>query len=337
MSKKGLNLHLLDDLIFAGLYSWYTAQLDIYHKIGFTSIQDGKVGIFDQYGTFRPVPTLEEIHAVINEKKENLELEYKQSQGFSRYMLVPIGLSSEKMYSTLVGLYRHYQRKVSLFQDDRKKTPLKITLTPTGKEKKKYNMHAFSRSLTIKEDQVYYYPKDLRQNDPALSGGVLKDTLLESQRFPGWEIHILQKDTKLRRRGTGKTISDRPELDGGLSAADCLDLISDRIENLPGKAIRDKNGKLVYRHEVGSTSEVWIVEAIMKLTEYKKVHGDIENKDDAGCLHVGTAIFYQNIYGKNINVTCSQTDIHRGRILCLGEHTEVDYSDLAPSTTVKVC
>jgi hypothetical protein len=78
----------------------YAEQLQIFHDNKLVEqIDDGRLGYVDEHHNVYPVPDREQVEELINKKAELVK--EKAGQGFTRLLLVPNGLSDERLADTL--------------------------------------------------------------------------------------------------------------------------------------------------------------------------------------------------------------------------------------------
>ena len=137
----------------------------------------------------------------------------------------------------------------------------------------------------MEEEDLLYYDKQQE-----------KSALIQTQRFPAWEIHILPEKMNLPREGQGATIGDRPEIEADMRFVDYAKLLKGEVKHPDRKPIRDAKGLLVYRGETGLTPEIEVALAFVQLRENKQVlHDGHKNLNDTGCALSGCVTKNRNI------------------------------------------
>ncbi len=259
----------------------YNDQVNHYRQLGWLKTKDGKDGIEDKEGNFYTMPTLEQVYEALQDKSELLK--YKANQGFTRFLLVPIGLSYVDMYNKLGSEYKRYQADpaLGLYRTDAAKTKYNQAIQATY----------FSDSMK-KEEDCYYYPETLSEGiEPEKHKGKTKKELITSSKLPGWEIHILPEDTRLPREGMQDTNEKggRVPLPANIKYQEYLDIIKARMERPDGHASNNTEGKFVFQGENGLIPEVVVALAFQKLREDKQLLNDYyENPND--CVAILTGI-----------------------------------------------
>ena len=251
----------------------YEAQKNHYRELGWLKEENGKEGICDAEGNFYPIPTVREILQELS--KKSALLEYKETQSFKRFLLVPFGLSYVEMYKKLGEEYKRYQEDpdLGLYRTNVNKTKITKSIDDTY------------LSNEMEEEDLLYYDKGQEKSD-----------LIKTQRFPAWEIHILPEKMNLPREGKGETIGDRPEMEANMKFGDYNKLLRGEIERPDGKPMRDGEGQLVYRGESGLTPEIEVALAFVQLRENKQVLHDLyKNPNDAACVLNGCVTKTRNI------------------------------------------
>lgn len=258
----------------------YNAQCDDYRRLGWLKTKAGKEGIEDKKGVFYPLPTLDQVYEVLSEQLELLR--YKANQGFTRFVLVPLGLSYVGMYTMLGDEYARYQKDpaLGLYRSDAAKTKYEHEVESTW----------FSDTMK-KEENVYYYPETLSEGaDPNKHKGKTKKELITSSRFPGWEIHILHQDTTLPREGAqgAKEQGGRVPLPANVQYRDQLAIIQGKKNRADDFPTKDETGAFVFQGEVGLIPEVWVSLALQKLRQDKQLlHDFYENSSDCAAPLTG--------------------------------------------------
>ena len=253
----------------------YEAQTNHYRELGWLKERNGKEGIQDKEGNFYPMPTLQEVRSELNKKAALLE--YKETQSFKRFLLVPFGLSYVEMYKKLGKEYKRYQEDpdLGLYRTDADKTKITKSINDTW----------FSEDEEMEEEDLLYYEEHREKSE-----------LIQTQTFPAWEIHIVPEKMTLPREGQGETIGDRPEIESDMRFGNYKKLLKGEFNHPDGKPIRDAEGLLVYRGETGLTPEIEVALAFVQLRENKQVlHDNENNPNDAACALIECLTKYESI------------------------------------------
>ncbi len=299
----------------------YYDQVNHYRQLGWLTTKDGKEGIVrkgngkNRSDVFYELPTLEAIQEEILKKGELLK--YKANQGFKRFILAPIGLSYVDMYNKLGSEYTRYQADPAfgLYRTDAAKTKYDQAVDTTW----------FSDTMK-KEEDCYYYPETLQSgSDPKEHHGKMKDELLTTSKFPGWEIHILPESNILPRSGAGTIVGDRPELEANTVFSDYLEIIRGNKDRA--------DGKNVYRGENGLIPEVWVTLAMQRLRQDKQILNDwYENEEDCAAVLIGMLT-----KSNTVPVSCFDADSGSRQVRLSGSIPTFQFFLNAVGSSVKVC
>ncbi|MEI6478164.1 MAG: hypothetical protein WCO52_04215 [bacterium] len=216
------------------------------------TLADGRLGIEGIDGKPYPVPELGAVEKLFTEARERFQA--KIEQGFTKILLVPFGLSLDRL-SQRFGetVLRHHQAGTLLAT---KKTPsdpdqpLELDENQPLWRWDQYNNADVSGVLT-------YDPEAFTANQ-----GQTKTTLLSGESpLPGWRVVLVENLPNLPATGAGETINGRQQLEANKTPNEYLHLIKTEP---------------AYTGESGLNPEEWLTYALSHLEETNQVIDDYQ-------------------------------------------------------------
>ncbi len=245
-------------------------QISLMTDRGMIGDYNGVRGILGEGGQICPIPSVEQMNAVILEKREKLAEKFKQ--GFTQPLLVPFGLNLEDMASR-VGSYVADLKAQGLIADD--VNTEEVFLSWTGEQ--------FHQSLEV---SAVYYPTSF---DVANHGGKTKSEVESESAFPGWQILMVEPLWELPQTDDCETIGGRTQLDptgkafgkefGKIWNGQSIPSFSEWMEELSKSA--------TYQNEIGFTYESWLIFYLYSLEKNKQITEKYK-AGNSGSLLLGT-------------------------------------------------
>ena len=217
-----------------------------------------KIGFTDIIGTFREVPSEE---AIKNHFLAIPNIKQKIDQGFTRLLIVPFGSSLDSLREKMGELIKRHKKENKLLAEDG--TELELDVAKPIFVWEGYDTEESTESLV-------YYPELF---DSKNHNGKTKRELLSSSKFPGYNILLIQDDTRIPRQKKGTSKSGRAQLEARKSPNDYLEL----LKSDPS-----------YANEHGLTPEDWFTLFATNLNQKNKVINDWEPNEDSANILVGS-------------------------------------------------
>ncbi|NCB21162.1 MAG: hypothetical protein EOM88_04610 [Clostridia bacterium] len=228
----------------------YDRQLDLLKQTKLIEqLPSGEYGIIGIDQKEYIIPTLDEILQRMNNNIEKFET--KIEQGFTKLLIVPFAkkLHDPEDSKSLTEIYK--QTIIDKYNNDQ--------LMATSGDKLDLDTNkplwVWKDGYSQPEENIIYFPK---QYDKDNHGGKTKSQLLRDDNL-GFQVLLIEDLPDLPAPGSGQTISDRTQLEAGLTPAQYLE-----------KLTTDPN----YQNEQGLTAEAWLTYAITHLQETNQVIDD---------------------------------------------------------------
>lgn len=223
----------------------YQAQVEMLRQAGVVeTLPSGAEGIIGIDGREYPIPTLEQVEAKLAERAELVET--KAEQGFTKLLLVPFGMSLDKLVRKYgQALTRQADSSAGLVSSDGtsleldKNTPVYVSYSWQG---------------TDASGEMVYYPKDFT---PDGHGGTTKSELIASGE--AWQVMLVEDMVDIPANGAGQELAGRGQLEADTSPRGYLEILG----STPA-----------YNGESGLTPEAWLTLALTRLDESGKVLDD---------------------------------------------------------------
>ncbi len=224
------------------LLGQWESQMNVLKKTGIVVMLPAAktFGIIGIDGKEYPVPSLDEVTKRVKDN-EHFMLE-KAEQGFTKLVLEPFAYPLTELgtayWNTLLA---HSKEKKLFFSHngkDGKPVPLEL-----GQEVP-FRMWAKYTDADIRE-QLRYFPDTLE----TLSGEAKIDIIRDPEN--AWGMWMLEDLPDLPRQKQGRTVGGRKQIEGGISAKECLELLD----------------KKPYLGEIGVTPETELMFALTILEE----------------------------------------------------------------------
>lgn len=176
---------------------------------------------------------------LIEALKERPELLRKIGQGFTNVELVPFGLSPEALSKPLGKAILHYHRLGKLRSTDR-------TTLAVNESEPVWLWNGYSGAGA--GGDVVYFPTHFHKTD---HGGKTKKEILESSKFPGWQMLLTENLSNIPRKGEGKTIGGRAQIEANRTPNEYHALLQSQAYDL----------------ETGGTPESWQARVMTHLAQ----------------------------------------------------------------------
>lgn len=197
---------------------------------------------------------------VMEELKVHPELLAKVEQGFTKPHPVPFGLSPVALSKAMGKAITQYHGEGKLRSSDG--TKLRLDASKPVWMRDEYEGADKSGSLV-------YFPKRF---DPKNHGGKTKKQILESSRFPGWMVLLIENLQRIPRESKGQTVGGRPQIEANHSPHEYLALY----------------GSKQYAHECGLVPEAWQSGFLTRIAETDgEVLDDYQDANGAACYCTG--------------------------------------------------
>lgn len=210
------------------------------------------IGIVDINGKEQPIPTYEQILESLNTKEQREAIKQKTEQGFTKLLMVPMGLP----ISVIIDRYRRLLLKKheqgNLKSTDNEKLEL-------NKEEPIWMSDNF-KDPDI-DNKLIYFPEQFDKQDHK---GKTKQKLINQKQ--SWQAILIEDMPDIPGEDKGKTIKGRKQLEAYQSSKQYLTTIQ-----------TDKP----YQHEQGPTIESELIYAITQLKEKNQAIDDWRGKGKA--------------------------------------------------------
>lgn len=207
----------------------YDQQFEILKETGIIKeLSDGSWGMIDILGRKQTIPSYEEIKERMEAKTEMLDK--KRKQGFTKILLVPVGMSLRELADLAAQLIIKKYKQGEVLGADGKKQLID--------EQHPVDVMKAYEDADI-DGRLIYYPKILTKEH----GGMTKKELIEKN--GGWQIELIEDLPDLPRKGHGRKLGDRKQLESSKSARQYLKLIQTAKQYL-GEQITIPEDSLTY-------------------------------------------------------------------------------------------
>ncbi len=253
----------LDQWIDRELPQRYAAEVNLLRQTGLIEIlpKSRDMGLLDINGRERVLPTPKAIAAELREHKEIYEV--KLNQGFKEMEFTPFGSPLAKLEAVVRKLLLKQHAEGKLFGTD-------YTGSGEGKETKldlDISQPLFTWDKLTKADETGAMVYDVKQFTKNDHGGKTKTELLEQEAvFSGWHVSLVEDVAGIPRKGKGRMVGNRRQIEAGISPNDYLKML------LTNPA---------YAHESGQTPEDELTRLIRSLLKNGHVIHDYQNDVDS--------------------------------------------------------
>ena len=222
-------------------------------------LSNGNWGIKDMLGQERPIPSYEEIRERM--KAETEMLDKKREQGFTRLLLVPIGMKLSEIVDKAGKLIIKKHKDGKLLGTDGTKLELD--------ENQPIYVDDIYKDADVKGDLVY----GVKKFDKVNHGGKTKEELLKDKDNPnpGWQVMFIEDMPDLPAQGKGKEIEGRKQLEANQSPEQYLETIQ-----------TDKQ----YQGEQFTTPEAQLIYLLQYLQNHNQMIDDWDGKGKS-CWNAG--------------------------------------------------
>jgi hypothetical protein len=256
----------------------YESQKSIMARLGILEVlTDGSLGIKGIDGQEYPLPSYQEVSKRMVEKKEILST--KVDQGFVKLLLVPFGMSLDKLTARYkAALQKHFNEHKLFYTKKTKQDPSEPDepLEPITELHKDGPLWAWDKYNGADESgTLVYYPKEFSADN---HGAKTKTELLATGNN-GFTIRLLEDMPNIPRQGQGKTVGksghERLQLD---TASTSIKGYVEQGQTTPNsreylKALQNEEQ---YQHEQGMTPEEQIIYALTYLEETNQIIDDYQ-------------------------------------------------------------
>jgi len=247
----------------------YTSQVALLEQTGV--LKDGSVMGID--GQRYPIPTLEQITQRLYEQRETLAI--KQSQGFTKLLLVPFGMSLDEMMQRCGEFLRTYKSNHADFSFD-EKSSLMV-------------WDGYGLSGDEEDSTLVYFPQSL---DGQNHHGKTKREILREQDqknvTQGWRVLLLQPSRPMDAASKGFALIPR-DRKGGRQGQDELhkrsDLEANRMPLHYFQELQEESSP--YYGESGMTPEDWFFAFMTHLQETGEPLDNYQNEEASSCYLLG--------------------------------------------------
>ena len=225
------------------------------------------IGIVDINGKEQPIPTYEQILESLNNKEQREVIKEKQEQGFTKLLMIPMGLPVSVIIDRYRRLIKSKHEQGNLESTDNEKLEL-------DEETPIYLENPLSDPDI--DSQLIYFPEQFNKQDHK---GKTKQELIKQNQ--SWQVMLIEDMPDIPAENKGKTIKNRKQLEANKSPINYLKTTKEQPQ---------------YKHEQGPTMESELTYAITQLKEKNQVIDDWQGKGKA-CWLFGTYLPEQGSSG----------------------------------------
>ena len=243
----------------------YEKQKELLKQSGLLeTISTGEIGIKAVNGQEYPFPDKQELGKLLKENKELFQ--QKAEQGFKRMLIVPRGLSLEKLIETYKQALLTHHGEGKLFQTTNgTKEPINLNVTEPVWVWDQLKGADISGAIV-------YEPKEYKP-EPENHQGKTKQEILQER--GGFEVILIEENQTIPREGTNETVGGRKRIETNQPPKDYL------------KSLQTESQ---YQGEQGLIPEAWLILAIQQLQEDGTVIDDYGNSTDSACYNLGSYV-----------------------------------------------
>ncbi len=262
----------------------YENQKEMLEQVGMLEkLSTGEMGIKAIDNKEYAFPSYQEIVKRVKENKEILES--KTEQGFNQLLIVPFGMKlSDLIEKYEQVLVKHYQEGKLLATKEKPSDPDKHL---NFDEDEPITIREGYQNADI-EERLRYFPKKFSKNHQ----GKTKQEILRKQ--SGFNVMLIEDLPIILRKGEGKEIKGRKQLEVGKDAGEYLEIL---------------NTNPIYQNETGMTPEEQITYAIKYLEQTNQVIDEVPGKDSTSC-QLGTCSIDGHVMVSNWLSLVLQIPIH---------------------------
>jgi len=259
------------------LKSQWESQVKILNESGIleTLPETHGLGIVGIDGNEYSIPKYQEILSSIDEEQLTI-LEQKESQGFTKMLLVPFAMPLDILIDRFKRLILKHHKEGKLLGTDGSKLKLDVNNPFDVWE----NYKQADQKPRTDKDALFYYSSNFDSNNPNIHQGKTKQELIDQQE--AWQVHFIEDLPDLSAKGEGQTKGGRLQLEANKSSIDYLELTQENP---------------VYQHELGSTPELELTYAITHLKETNQMIDDWRGKGKLAKLFGACLSDYVSVFG----------------------------------------
>ena len=234
----------------------YESQKNILERLGILKkLSNGAEGIQGIDNKEYGLPSYAEISQSLRQGKEWLKT--KTEQGFNRLLIVPLGLSLDDLIEKYRQvILRHHQAGKLLATKANPTDPDEPLALDESQPVRVWEKYKNADS----DGKLVYFPKEFSEKHQ----GKTKKEVLKKQ--GGWTVLLLENLPNLPRRGQGKEIKGRKQLEA---------------DQTPNQYLETLKTGASYENETGMTPEEQIIYAIKHLEQTNQVIDDYQGKGSA--------------------------------------------------------
>lgn len=264
--KKALSMRLskeerLTEELFS-LESEYARMTSALGRVGILKIlpRSGSFGVIGIKGEAYPVPTQEELQRIFTSNKALVDR--KLRQGFTQLQLTPIGMPVPRLLERVKGAIAEHAAAGRVMQTKQKPNDAAV-MAQVNAGKPLWAWETVLKAMDSPE--MVYFPQSYKKGDHR---GLAKEEVLKNQRLcavPGWSVGLIEPIPMMPKKGQGRTIGMREQLEAGATPREYL-------QKLSGNA---------YEGETGWTQEDFLAHFVTQLDTLDQVS---HNRYDGNAL-----------------------------------------------------
>jgi hypothetical protein len=270
------------------------------------TVSPGVVGVD---GKEYPAPTIDQLLDLL-ESNEAL-VERKGAQGFTHLLLTPVAMPVPRLIDRVNGYVRERSDSGPMFRTKAHPDDPDLPVVPSKKEP----VWVWQRVLAAMDTpETIYFPTSY---DPDRHGGMTKEEVLHDPRHcavSGWSVGLVEPVPIMPRRGEGKVIGGRGQLEAGHSPTEYLELL----------------GTAPYEGETGWTIEDLLTHFITRLEGTGEVSHD---RSDGNALFM-LGMYMPRVMPRALLVPTGNWASERGRRLYVGAHRTNNHFQTCVGRTV---
>ncbi|MFH0852407.1 MAG: hypothetical protein V1845_02295 [bacterium] len=256
--------------LLPNLAEQYESQKEMFEKFGIlTELSKGEQGIVGIDGQEYPFPSLKQIGERMSKKRERIEK--KQEQGFAKLLIVPFGMKLDDLIEVYRLTILKHSKEKNLFstkQGPKDEFPPEF-LEINGFREDKPIMFPDDLKEADQENRLVYFPKEL---SPKHQGKTKQELLMEDP-DNAWQAILIEDMPHIPRRGEGKTVGGRPQIDTVGSSIE--EFIREGRVIGPKEFLNALQEKPIYQGEQAMTPEDYLIYAITYLETTNRVLDEI--------------------------------------------------------------
>lgn len=214
--------------------------------------RSGDFGVIGIKGEVYPVPTHEELRRVFSRNRELVNK--KLRQGFTQLQLTPIGMPVPRLIERVKAAIAEHAAAGSVMQTKVNQGDAPVMARVS--DKPLWSWETVLKAMDSPE--MVYFPRSYSKGDHQ---GLSKEEVVKSQSLcaaPGWSVGLVEPIPIMPKRGHGRTIGMRRQLEAGATPREYL-------QSLSGEA---------YEGETGWTPEDFLTHFVIQLDAFDQVSHD---------------------------------------------------------------